>query len=58
MIVRWWYEAGGEALTFGSDAHRPGVIARDFAHAASMAEAAGFRPGRYPHDTWRRGASS
>jgi histidinol-phosphatase (PHP family) len=57
-IVRWWYESGGEALTFGSDAHRPGVIARDFAHAASMAEAAGFRPGRYPHDTWRRSTSS
>jgi histidinol-phosphatase (PHP family) len=58
VIVRWWYEAGGEALTFGSDAHRPGVIARDFAHAADMAEAAGFRQGRYPHDTWRRGATS
>jgi histidinol-phosphatase (PHP family) len=58
VIVRWWYEAGGEALTFGSDAHRPGVVARDFAHAAAMAEAAGFRSGRYPHDTWRRNASA
>jgi histidinol-phosphatase (PHP family) len=55
VIVRWWYEAGGEELTFGSDAHRPGVVARDFASAAAIAEAAGFRPGRYPHDVWRRG---
>jgi histidinol-phosphatase (PHP family) len=55
VIVRWWYEAGGEELTFGSDAHRAGVVARDFASAAAMAEAAGFRPGRYPHDVWRRG---
>ena len=53
-IVRWWYEAGGEALAFGSDAHRPASVARDFASAAAMAEAAGFRPGHYPHDFWRR----
>jgi len=56
MIVRWWHEAGGEALVFGSDAHRPGTIARRFAGAASAAEAAGFHPGRYPHDFWRRNA--
>jgi histidinol-phosphatase (PHP family) len=55
VIVRWWFEAGGEELTFGSDAHRPGVVAREFARAAAMAEAAGFRPGRHPHDIWRRG---
>jgi histidinol-phosphatase (PHP family) len=55
-IVRWWYEAGGEALTFGSDAHQPARVAREFAGAAAMAEAVGFRPGRYPHDMWRRRA--
>lgn len=55
-IVRWWHEAGGEALTFGSDAHEPSEVASGFASAAAMAEAAGFRPGRYPHDFWRRGA--
>ena len=53
-IVQWWYEAGGEALAFGSDAHRPASVARDFANAAAMAEAAGFRSGHYPHDFWRR----
>ena len=57
VIARWWYEAGGEALTFGSDAHQPRAVAREFAGAAAMAEAAGFRPGRYPHDCWRRGVS-
>jgi histidinol-phosphatase (PHP family) len=56
VIVRWWYEAGGEALVFGSDAHRPAAVARRFAEAASVAEAAGFHPGRYPHDVWRRNA--
>jgi histidinol-phosphatase (PHP family) len=55
VIVRWWYEAGGEELTFGSDAHRPGAVAREFASAAGMAQAAGFRPGRHPHDVWLRG---
>jgi len=56
-IVRWWYEVGGAALTFGSDAHQPARVAREFTSAAAMAEAAGFRPGRYPHDMWRRNAA-
>ena len=56
VIVRWWYEAGGDALVFGSDAHQPAAVARRFADAASAAEAAGFHPGRYPHDFWRRNA--
>jgi len=56
-IVGWWYEAGGDALTFGSDAHRPSSVARDFANAAAMAEAAGFRPGGDLHDLWRRNAA-
>lgn len=55
VIVRWWHEAGGEALSFGSDAHEPSTVAREFAAAAAMAEAAGFYPGRHPHDLWRRG---
>jgi histidinol-phosphatase (PHP family) len=56
-IVRWWYEAGGDALTFGSDAHEPSAVARDFAHATAMAEATGFHPGQRPHDPWRRHTS-
>jgi histidinol-phosphatase (PHP family) len=54
VIMRWWYEAGGEALVFGSDAHDPSAIARRFADVAAAAEAAGFHPGRHPHDFWHR----
>ncbi len=53
-IVRWWYEVGGDAVSFGSDAHAPDVVARGFADAAEMVEAQGFRPGRDAHDFWRR----
>jgi histidinol-phosphatase (PHP family) len=58
LIVRWWHEAGGEAVSFGSDAHNPALVARGFAEAAAMVEAAGFRPGRAPHDFWTRGIAS
>ena len=53
-IVRWWREEGGSAITFGSDAHEPMVVANGFAEAAAMVEAYGFRPGRHPHDVWTR----
>jgi len=53
-IVRWWHEAGGEAVSFGSDAHAPAAVARDFAASAAMVEAQGFVPGRDRHDFWRR----
>jgi histidinol-phosphatase (PHP family) len=54
VIVRWWHEAGGADLVFGSDAHEPSAVARRFADLAAAAEAAGFHPGRHPHDFWRR----
>jgi histidinol-phosphatase (PHP family) len=53
-IVRWWHRAGGEAVSFGSDAHAPAAVAGGFAEAAAMVEAHGFAPGRDPHDFWRR----
>jgi histidinol-phosphatase (PHP family) len=52
--LRWWYEAGGKALTFGSDAHEESLVGRDFALASGVAEAAGFRAGARPYDMWRR----
>jgi histidinol-phosphatase (PHP family) len=55
-IVRWWREAGGESITFGSDAHTPEALAQSFAEAASLAEAHGFRPGRDVYDFWTRSA--
>ena len=51
-FVRWWREEGGRAVCFGSDAHRPDLVATRFAEAAAMVEAAGFRPGRHPYDHW------
>jgi histidinol-phosphatase (PHP family) len=54
IIVRWWHEVGGEAVSFGSDAHFPEAVATGFAEAAAMVEAQGFRAGKAPHDFWRR----
>lgn len=53
-IVRWWHDEGGDAVTFGSDAHDPTMLAHGFADAAAMAEAHGFQPGRHPYDLWTR----
>jgi histidinol-phosphatase (PHP family) len=54
QVIRWWREAGGQAITFGSDAHVPTALAAGFAHAAALAESEGFRPGRDPEDVWHR----
>jgi histidinol-phosphatase (PHP family) len=53
-ILAWWHEEGGDAVTFGSDAHLPPFVGHGFAEAADMAEACGFRPGRNPYDLWGR----
>lgn len=53
-IVRWWHDEGGQAVSFGSDAHDPLTIARGFANAAAMAEASGYRPARDPLALWTR----
>lgn len=53
-ILRWWHEAGGDAITFGSDAHHPSKVAQNFREAVAMAEAHGYRPGRNPLDFWAR----
>lgn len=54
LVVRWWHEEGGRAVAFASDAHEPSLVANDFAAAAAMVEACGFRPGRTPQDFWSR----
>ena len=53
-LVRWWWEAGGDAVSFGSDAHDPYSVGNRFDIAVAIAEAAGFKPGRDRHDFWRR----
>jgi len=52
--VRWFHEEGGEAVSFGSDAHAPAAVGQKFDLAVDVVEAAGFRPGRDPYDFWRR----
>ena len=52
--VRWFHEEGGEAVSFGSDAHQPGAVGQQFDLAVDVVEAAGFRPGRDRFDFWRR----
>jgi histidinol-phosphatase (PHP family) len=53
-VLRWWHQEGGEAVTFGSDAHEPSAVASGFRDAADLAAAAGFRPGADPYDVWPR----
>ena len=53
-ILKWWHDEGGQAVTFGSDAHDPERIAHGFCDATQMAEACGFRPGPDPIDLWGR----
>jgi histidinol-phosphatase (PHP family) len=53
-IVRWWYEVGGEAVCFGSDAHEPSAVAKGFTEAAAVASHCGFAPTDDPHAFWTR----
>lgn len=43
LYKRFW-ELGGRWVTFGSDAHKPGEIGKDFAAATHMAEYCKLRP--------------
>ena len=52
-IPRWWKEEGGRAVSFGSDAHVPQLVAHGFPEAMEMLEQLGFRPGTRPHDLWQ-----
>ncbi len=53
-VVDWWHEAGGQAVTFGSDTHEPDRLAWEFSDTAAMVAAHGFRPGATPYEMWRR----
>ena len=53
-LLRWWRDEGGDAVTFGSDAHDPVAVAHGFREAVHLAEAHGFRPGVRPYDVWGR----
>ena len=51
-LLTWWRAEGGQAVSFGSDAHDPVSVGREFASAASMAQAAGFSPASDGSGLW------
>jgi histidinol-phosphatase (PHP family) len=53
-LMQWWYDEGGPAVSFGSDAHVPLRVGDKFEVAVDIVEAAGFRSGRDEYDFWRR----
>lgn len=53
-LLKWWWQEGGDAVSFGSDAHDPLLVGNGFTAAVDIAEAAGFRCGRDRFDFWRR----
>lgn len=53
-VLRWWHEVGGDAVSFGSDAHDPDKLARGFELAAQIVQVAGFKPSPDPMAFWRR----
>ena len=55
QVLTWWFQEGGQSVTFASDAHDPASLATGFNDAVHMTEAAGFRPGSDPLGIWRRG---
>jgi histidinol-phosphatase (PHP family) len=54
LLLTWWRQEGGQAITFASDAHDPATLAAGFTEAAHMAEATGFTPSHDPCDPWGR----
>jgi histidinol-phosphatase (PHP family) len=53
-LITWWWQEGGQAVSFGSDAHQPYRVGDKFDLAVAIAEAAGFTRGRDSLDFWRR----
>jgi len=52
LIVSWWRQEGGTAITFGSDVHDAHFLAQGFAGAAAVAAANGYGPGNHRRDFW------
>jgi histidinol-phosphatase (PHP family) len=53
-VVRWWWEEGGRAVQYGSDAHQPDKVGEGFAVATQMVESAGYKPAADPMSLWLR----
>ena len=53
-VVQWWHQAGGGAVSFGSDAHVPGDVGARFQQVSRAVAAAGFRPTADSTAFWSR----
>jgi histidinol phosphatase-like PHP family hydrolase len=53
-LLSWWRAEGGQTASFGSDAHDPVSLGREFTRAAALAMAAGFGPDSDGSDLWLR----
>jgi histidinol-phosphatase (PHP family) len=53
-LLSWWRAEGGQAISFGSDAHDPVTTGREFASAAVLAQDAGFAPHNDASGLWHR----
>jgi histidinol-phosphatase (PHP family) len=54
VVLEWWREAGGTAVSFGSDAHRAADVLAAFDEVGAVVESAGFRPARHQFGFWLR----
>jgi histidinol-phosphatase (PHP family) len=52
IVLGWWREEGGRAVSFGSDAHSPDKLAAGFELARDVAAAAGFKALNDPTGFW------
>jgi histidinol-phosphatase (PHP family) len=53
-LLTCWREEGGQAVSFGSDAHDRFTIGHQFTAAVDFAQAAGFGPARSGRGLWER----
>jgi histidinol-phosphatase (PHP family) len=54
VVLDWWREEGGQAVSLGSDAHSPDDLAAGFGSAAQILAAAGFNQKNDPLAFWIR----
>ena len=52
LIVNWWKQEGGTAVSFGSDVHDPHFLAQGFADAVEVVATNGYRHGPHLGGLW------
>lgn len=54
LVLAWWREEGGQAVSLGSDAHDPTKLAQGFSLARDLLETHGFQSPAEPNAFWIR----